>query len=254
MNQFDDCGDPIEGSTNITSHGLERWYRFKIEKMGWMLINNSPSKIDDMKRYYCGLKKLHKTILKSEVVNPKEKQIMTNNVSDLMMVVKKYINYKLNQPETKSISEATETATATAAKKTSRLSNIMMTDNNNDVDVDSTTSVSIPLSSKSEKPEKPEKNIGLSPKFTSSANVVMPSQFSALLATKGKAEQTADSINLSELSEMSSRPSRYTSRTSKASSAPFASKALSASSAPQAPQAVPKVQTPVASSASSMVN
>ena len=57
MNQFDDCGDPVEASLNVTKHDLHRWYSHKIEKLGWMLINSSGSKVSDLKRYYCGLKK-----------------------------------------------------------------------------------------------------------------------------------------------------------------------------------------------------
>ena len=78
MNQFDDCGDPVEGSSNVTSHQLNKWYEKKIEKIGWMLISDSPSKIDDMKRYYCGLKKLQKSINSNSVVPSNEKQIMEN--------------------------------------------------------------------------------------------------------------------------------------------------------------------------------
>ena len=48
MNQFDDCGDPIEGSTNVTEHGLNKWYEHKIEKLGWMIVNDSSSKFYDM--------------------------------------------------------------------------------------------------------------------------------------------------------------------------------------------------------------
>ncbi len=251
MNQFDDCGDPVEGSSNVTSHQLNKWYEKKIEKMGWMLISDSPTKIDDMKRYYCGLKKLQKSINSNSVVPSNEKQIMANNVGELMMVVKKYINYKLGQSETRSISEVS-TASATAPKastlsktaaavaaglglgavgmaaastapkastsatapKSSTLSDILMSADLSDaMKVDSTVSASVPLSHTRTK-TRTETGVKIAPKFTSGDDVTVPTEFKSMLTVRpSTADQTVDSVMMSEMSE---RPSFASSRRSTA--------------------------------------
>jgi hypothetical protein len=236
MNEFNDCGDPIEGTRNVTKHGLHRWYENKIEKLGWMIINDSQTKVSDLKRYYCGLKKLYKTIELSSLNENRE--VMLNNIKDIMTFVKKYINENLNETATESAaSEALELMASASRASASRASASRASASRAsasrasaasvpDLKETLTSSIIGPVSLRmlgisSREPKVPtEKEIIISPKFTT------------LLNTRPVVNtETDESIRLTDMSEAPSRRSR--------TSAPAAPEELVAPVAPSVSSSVP---------------